>query len=281
MKRWGLKFGRISPFVIDIRDSELCFEVCSKVDIVLHQAALGSVPRSVNDPILSNDVNVSGFLNVLNAARITGVRKFVYAASSSTYGDHPALPKVEGKIGNALSPYAVTKYANELYADVFSRTYGMSCIGLRYFNVFGERQDPSGPYSAVIPKWIASMLDEREVQINGDGSTSRDFCYIDNAVQANILAGLVSEFSGAEVFNIAFGGQTSLIELFKSIKCKLLEHGIQYEREPEYCGFREGDVLHSQADISKAKKMLNYQPKFSLDSGLTKAIPWYLKNASR
>jgi len=249
------------------------------VDFVLHQAALGSVPRSIIDPIHTNKANIDGFLNVLVSARDANVKGFVYAASSSTYGDHPDLPKVEDKIGNPLSPYAVTKYVNELYAKVFANAYGLKTIGLRYFNIFGKRQDPSGAYAAVIPKWVASMIKGKEIYINGDGETSRDFCYIDNAIQINILSAL-SDFQEekALVFNCAFGEQTTLNELHAMISERILKEtpGLTL-KAPLYCDFREGDVRHSLADISKAEFMLGYQPKFSIRDGMDDVFNWYLK----
>ena len=260
----------------DIRSSADCQQACSGVDYVLHQAALGSVPRSIADPITSNDTNISGFLNMLVAARDAGVKRFVYAASSSTYGDHPALPKVEDAIGKPLSPYAVTKYVNELYADVFSRSYGFHSIGLRYFNVFGPRQDPNGAYAAVIPKWTAAMIADQNVMINGDGETSRDFCFVDNAVQANIRAAL-ADIGHSEVFNVALGDRTTLNELFAAIAKSLADNGIHYQKTAQYGDFRAGDVRHSQADISKAQQLLGYAPEYRIREGLTLAMPWYIQ----
>lgn len=262
----------------DIRDFDTCKQASEGVDYVLHQAALGSVPRSIADPITSNAANITGFLNMLEAAKQNQVTSFVYAASSSTYGDHPALPKVEENIGNPLSPYAVTKYVNELYASVYARTYDFNCIGLRYFNVFGRRQDPDGAYAAVIPKWTASMIKGEEVFINGDGLTSRDFCYIDNTVQMNILAAMASQDAKNEVYNVAVGDRTTLNDLFSSIKQALNENNMGVELEPTYRDFRAGDVRHSQADISKAQSKLGYQPKFRIAQGITEAMPWYLNN---
>ena len=255
-----------------------CMCVCDRVDYVLHQAALGSVPRSINDPIATNAANVSGFLNMLVAARDAGVQSFTYAASSSTYGDHPALPKVEGVIGKPLSPYAVTKYVNELYADVFARTYGFKATGLRYFNVFGQRQDPNGAYAAVIPKWAAAMIAGASVFVNGDGETSRDFCFIENAVQANLLAATASEAVRAEVYNVAVGDRTTLNILFESLAHALAALGRPYEKTPVYQAFREGDVRHSQASIEKAKDNLGYAPEFLIQEGIAKAMPWYRAN---
>ena len=260
----------------DIRQWHACQQACQGVDFVLHQAALGSVPRSINDPITTNETNISGFLNMLTAARDAGVKRFVYAASSSTYGDHPALPKVENVIGKPLSPYAVTKYVNELYADVFSRCYGFHSIGLRYFNVFGPRQDPNGAYAAVIPKWTAAMLANEDVVINGDGETSRDFCFVANAVQANLRAAL-SQIEQSEVFNVAVGDRTSLNDLFTGLRQCLAENSIKYEKAACYGDFRAGDVRHSQADISKAQQLLGYVPQYRLIDGLRLAMPWYIQ----
>ena len=261
----------------DIRNLDDCRTACEGVNYVLHQAALGSVPRSINDPITTNATNIDGFLNMLVAARDAKVESFTYAASSSTYGDHPGLPKVEDVIGKPLSPYAVTKYVNELYADVFAKTYGFNSIGLRYFNVFGKRQDPNGAYAAVIPKWIAAMLDGRDVIINGDGKTSRDFCYVDNVVQANMLsATLTSEACRGEIYNVAVGGKCSLIDLCEEIKHLLIKKGVSVKSGVEYRDFRNGDVRHSQADISKAAAELGYSPLFRLRDGLDVAIDWYL-----
>ncbi len=260
----------------DIRDYASCELAVQGVDYVLHQAALGSVPRSIHDPVTTNATNISGFLNMLQAARSAGVKRFVYAASSSTYGDHPALPKVEANIGNPLSPYAVTKYVNELYADVFSRCYGFHAVGLRYFNVFGPRQDPNGAYAAVIPKWTAAMIKGEAVLINGDGETSRDFCFVANAVQANILAA-TTPLEQAEVFNVAVGDRTTLNDLFNAIRTTLADNGSHYEAAPVYQDFRAGDVRHSQADVSKAAQMLGFAPSHTLWQGLAVAMPWYLQ----
>ncbi len=262
----------------DIRDPDTCVQVVQGVDHVLHQAALGSVPRSIKDPITTNNTNISGFINMLVAAKEANVKSFTYAASSSTYGDHPALPKVEENIGNPLSPYAVTKYVNELYAQVFARTYAFKTIGLRYFNVFGKRQDPDGAYAAVIPKWTAAMIDDKPLFINGDGETSRDFCFIENVVQMNILAALADESAKDEVYNVAVGDRTTLNQLFQALKKALSENGISYSKEPEYKDFRAGDVRHSQADITKAKTKLGYQPQFAISEGIAKAMPWYVNS---
>ncbi|MDT8524837.1 SDR family oxidoreductase, partial [Alcaligenes nematophilus] len=244
----------------DIRNLDTCREAVKGVDYVLHQAALGSVPRSLNDPLTSNEVNVNGALNMMVAARDEQVKAFVYAASSSTYGDHPGLPKVEDTIGRPLSPYAVTKFVNELYADVFARAYGFSSVGLRYFNVFGKRQDPNGAYAAVIPKWVSAMIQNQDVQINGDGQTSRDFCFIDNVIQMNILAAVQQKPAVAEVYNVAVNARTSLNELFEHLKQTLSANGVNYTKQPIYADFRAGDVLHSQADITKARTQLGYEP---------------------
>ena len=261
----------------DIRDFDTCTKACTEVDYVLHQAALGSVPRSINDPITTNSVNISGFLNMLTAARDTNVKSFTYAASSSTYGDHPALPKVEENIGKPLSPYAVTKYVNELYADVFARTYGFRAIGLRYFNVFGPRQDPNGAYAAVIPKWTAAMIAGEEVFINGDGETSRDFCFIDNTVQANILAATTQDDDAKnQVYNVAVGDRTTLNDLFDAIKLALNDNGVHYDKSPVYLDFRAGDVRHSQADVSKIIHKLGYEPTYRIANGIKLANQWYL-----
>ncbi|WNC69647.1 NAD-dependent epimerase/dehydratase family protein [Thalassotalea nanhaiensis] len=263
----------------DIRNLDACKKAVSEVDYVLHQAALGSVPRSINDPLTSNDVNISGFLNMLVAAREQGVSSFTYAASSSTYGDHPALPKVEENIGNPLSPYAVTKYVNELYADVFARTYGFNTIGLRYFNVFGKRQDPNGAYAAVIPKWTAALISKEEVFVNGDGETSRDFCFIENVIQMNILAATATanEESKNSVFNVAIGDRTTLNTLYESIQNSLNANDVKCKSKPIYREFRAGDVRHSQADISKAQSILNYEPEYRIQQGIDKAMPWYIR----
>jgi UDP-N-acetylglucosamine 4-epimerase len=267
----------------DIRNQQDCQAACEGVDFVLHQAALGSVPRSLADPITTNAVNVDGFLNMLVAARDAKVRRFVYAASSSTYGDHPALPKIEDRIGAPLSPYAVTKYVNELYADVFSRAYGLDSIGLRYFNVFGPRQDPNGAYAAVIPKWIAALIEGRPVQIYGDGQTSRDFCFVANAVQANLLAACSSgENAINQIYNVALGDRTSLNQLFELLRQNLVtSYPLLHDVKPLYADFRAGDVQHSQADISKACERLGYRPTHRIGEGLAQAMKWYLAQANR
>ncbi len=264
----------------DIRDPETCQKACEGKDFVLHQAALGSVPRSIADPLLTNANNITGFLNMLVAAKDANVKRFVYAASSSTYGDHPGLPKKEDLIGKPLSPYAVTKYVNELYADVFASTYGFKTIGLRYFNVFGKRQDPYGAYAAVIPLWFASLIKKTDVFINGDGETSRDFCYIDNTVQANIKACLAEDTNASnQVYNVAFGERTTLNELFYLIKDLVtVKFPDTKNAEPVYRDFRAGDVRHSLADISKAADLLGYQPAYSVREGLELAANWYINN---
>lgn len=261
----------------DIREYETCISAVKGVDYVLHQAALGSVPRSIADPIASNSANISGFLNVLQASKEEGVKSFTYAASSSTYGDHPALPKVEENIGAPLSPYAVTKYVNELYAGVYARSYGFRTIGLRYFNVFGKRQDPNGAYAAVIPKWIAALISGEDVYVNGDGETSRDFCFIENTVQMNILSATANEEAKGQIYNVAFGVRTTLNELYQIIKFELQSNNLEVNSNLIYRSFRAGDVRHSQADISKAKGNLDYQPLYSLRDGIAKAVNWYLK----
>ena len=266
----------------DIRDLETCKKAMENVDFVLHQAALGSVPRSINDPITSNEVNVSGFLNMLVAAKDSdSVKRVVYAASSSTYGDHPGLPKVEDEIGKPLSPYAVTKYVNELYADVFYKTYGLETIGLRYFNVFGQRQDPNGAYAAVIPKFIGQLLNGEDITINGDGKHSRDFTFIENVVQANIKSALSPHKNAAnQVFNVAFGENTNLLELVDSIKKGLIALNIDaLEPNVIHGPDRAGDVKHSLADISKAKELAGYCPGFSFSEGIALTVDWYVKQS--
>lgn len=265
----------------DIRTLDDCRAACAGVEYVLHEAALGSVPRSLADPILTNGANITGFLNMIVAARDAGVKRFVFAASSSTYGDHPALPKVEECIGRPLSPYAVTKYVNELYADVFARCYGFESIGLRYFNVFGPRQDPEGAYAAVIPKWIASMLRNEPVYVNGDGETSRDFCFIDNVVQANLLAATTTNADAVnQVYNVAVGDRTSLNELYELLRASLAQRFTHLQgAAPVRRGFREGDVLHSLADIGKARNRLGYAPAYRIREGLALCMAWYVASA--
>jgi len=266
----------------DIRALEACRAACDGADYVLHHAALGSVPRSLQDPILTNECNVSGFLNVLEAARGAGVKRFVYAASSSTYGDHPDLPKVEDKIGKPLSPYAVTKYVNELYADVYSRCYGMQTVGLRYFNVFGPRQDPQGAYAAVIPRWIAGMIGNQAVEIFGDGETFRDFCYVENVLQANLLAATAARPEALNrVYNVALGDRTTLNELFEMIRVLLAERFEHLQSfKAQYRDFRAGDVRFSQADIGKARALLGYAPTHRVADGMRAAIDWYVARAT-
>lgn len=262
----------------DIRDVNVCYQACKGVDYVLHQAALGSVPRSIEDPIATNQSNIDGFLNMLVAARDAEVTHFVYAASSSTYGDHPDLPKVEGKIGKPLSPYAVTKLVNELYAEVFARVYGFKSIGLRYFNIFGRRQDPEGAYAAVIPKWISAMIKNESVCINGDGETSRDFCYVENAIQANLLAATATaEESTNKIYNVAVGDRTSLNDLYSYLRDNLsVRFPHLKEAHPLYRNFRMGDVRHSLADISRAETLLGYKPHYKVFEGLVEAMEWYV-----
>lgn len=265
----------------DITDLATCEQACTGSDYVLHQAALGSVPRSIDEPIRSHDSNVTGFLNMLVAARDARVKQFVYASSSAVYGDHPGLPKVEDKTGSVLSPYAATKAMNETYANVFARTYGMTTVGLRYFNVFGPRQDPEGPYAAVIPLWVAALLQQLPVHINGDGETSRDFCFIANVVQANLLAAHASAEAANQVYNIAVGEQTTLNELFQ-----LLQEGLcgparnLTKQKPVYREFRPGDVRHSLADIGKARRLLGYEPTHRMKQGLACALDWYRSNTA-
>lgn len=279
----------ISPFLNDknfnliegdIRNLNDCKNACNKVDYVLHQAALGSVPRSINDPITTNDVNVSGFLNMLVAARDAGVKRFVYAASSSTYGDHEALPKVEDIIGKPLSPYAITKYVNELYADIFYSTYNLDTIGLRYFNVFGKRQDPNGAYAAVIPKFVQQFISHESPVINGDGSYSRDFTYIDNVLQMNINAITTKNKKALNnVYNVAYGERTTLIELATLLKTFLSEFDNSIKNiEIKHRENRIGDIPHSLASIDKAKQLLNYNPKYNISNGLKEAVTWYWEN---
>jgi UDP-N-acetylglucosamine 4-epimerase len=264
----------------DITDLETCQDITQGIDIILHQAALGSVPRSIDNPILSNHHNVTGFLNMLSSAKDNGVKRFVYASSSSVYGDSQELPKVEERTGNLLSPYAVTKYVNELYMGVFEKCYGMEAIGLRYFNVFGKRQDPNGAYAAVMPKWISQILNGEDLYINGDGETSRDFTYIDNVVQANILAGTTTNKEAfGEAFNTAVGGRETLNNLYTAIR-----NGIKKSlpeltiKEPIYRDFRAGDIRHSNANIDKMQNLLGYEPTHTLERGLEESIEWYIND---
>ncbi|MEQ1530650.1 MAG: NAD-dependent epimerase/dehydratase family protein, partial [Methylococcales bacterium] len=261
-----------------ISNLNTCQQACENVDIVLHQAALGSVPRSIADPVTSNLSNVTGFLNMLTAAKDAGIKRFVYASSSSVYGDSAELPKVEERTGKLLSPYAVMKYTNELYADVFYKTYGIETIGLRYFNVFGKHQDPDGAYAAVIPKWIGALLSQQDVYINGDGETSRDFCYIDNVVQINLLAGLASNASAfGQAFNVAVGGHTTLNQLYALIGRELSSHVSSFVEKPaNFREFRAGDIRHSNANINKAKQLLGYHPTHTIEQGMKLAIQWYI-----
>jgi len=266
----------------DIKKLSDCKLACDGVDYVLHQAALGSVPRSIEDPIATNEANINGFVNMLVASRDAKVKRFVYAASSSSYGDNPDLPKVEHMTGNPLSPYAVTKIVNELYANVFAKNYDFKTIGLRYFNIFGKRQDPEGAYAAVIPKWVAAILNKEDVYINGDGETSRDFCYIDNTVQMNLLAATTdNEEATNQVYNVALNDKTSLTKLHQMIEGRLIERveGLE-KKKPIYREFRSGDVRHSQASIDKAQKLLGYHPKFRISEGMDQAIDWYIKSTS-
>ncbi len=259
----------------DINIYEDCKKSLEGVDYVLHQAALGSVPRSIKNPIKSNEVNISGFLNILQASKEKNVKSFVYASSSSVYGDNNTLPKVENNIGKPLSPYAFTKLANEIYAEIFSKIYDFSSIGLRYFNVFGRRQNPDGEYAAVIPKWISAMINQDEVNIFGDGLTSRDFCYIENVIQINILSATAA-IKKNKVYNVAFGEQTSLNELFEIIKHALLSNSKSVKTKPCYLDFRPGDVRHSLAQITKATSELGYNPEFNIRQGIEDAMPWYI-----
>ncbi len=278
--------ARASNFTMiegDITVADDCARACDGVAFVLHEAALGSVPRSLENPVATNAANVDGFLNMLVAARDAGVERFVYAASSSTYGDHPALPKIEDRIGRPLSPYAVTKYVNELYADVFSRSYGLATIGLRYFNVFGPRQDPDGAYAAVIPKWIAALLTDAPVAINGDGESTRDFCFVDNVVQANLLAATTGDAESInQIYNVAVGGRTSLNALYDRLRSAVAPYApAAASHAPVHRDFRAGDVRHSQADIGKAERLLGYAPTHDIDAGLAAAMPWYVDALSR
>lgn len=275
--RVGDKWRNFTLIEGDIRDRETCAKAVEGVDVVLHQAALGSVPRSIEDPLTSHDVNVTGFLNMLDASRLAGLHSFVYAASSSTYGDEPQLPKIEERIGKPLSPYAATKLFDEIYADIYRRTYDFSSVGLRYFNVFGPRQDPQGAYAAVIPKWTDLMIEGHPITINGDGETSRDFCFVDNAVQANLRAGLAQLRGNNEVVNVAVGQRTTLNELFTRIRSELAKYGIDYQLDPVHGDFRPGDVRHSLASIDKGRDLLGYSPTHTITTGLETAMPWYVE----
>ena len=267
----------------DIRKLAACRQASTGIDFVLHQAALGSVPRSIEDPLATHESNITGFLHMLVAARDAGARRFVYAASSSTYGDHPGLPKVEDEIGKPLSPYAVTKYAIELYADVFFRCYGVNSIGLRYFNIFGPRQDPNGAYAAVIPKWIGQLIAREAVYINGDGETSRDFCFVENAIQANVLAATSDNPQALnQIYNIAVGERTTLNQLYEMQRALLIDHFPWVkDSRASFRGFRDGDVRHSLADISKASRLLGYAPTHPIARGLREAMDWYIRNLAR
>ncbi len=276
-KQWQ----RFSFIEGDIRDFETCMRATSNVDYVLHQAALGSVPRSIDDPVTSNAVNVSGFLNLLLAAKENKVLSFTYASSSATYGSHPELPKVEERIGEPLSPYAITKLVNEQYASVFKRVYGFKATGLRYFNVFGPRQNPNGAYAAVIPRWVAAMISGDAVYINGDGETSRDFSFIENVVQANILAATADDAARGETYNIALNARTTLNELVQYLSAALVDCGVAYDIKPIYRAERVGDVKHSQANIDKAKKYLEYAPQYGVKEGIEKAIQWYIESTHK
>ena len=275
------RWSRFEFIEADIRDREACAHAVDGVDFVLHQAALGSVPRSMADPLNSHDSNVTGFVNLLDAARLAGVRRFVYASSSSVYGDEPNLPKREERVGQPLSPYAATKAINEVYASVYEQAFGFPSIGLRYFNVFGPRQDPNGPYAAVIPKWLAAMTAGSPIEIYGDGTTSRDFCYVANAVQANVRSALADDEAQNQVYNVAVGGRTSLNELFGLLRDALSRHQVHYTREPVYGEFRFGDVRHTEADIAKAVSLLGFSPTHDIAEGIAEALPWYLAMARR
>ena len=273
------QWNNFTFFNDDLRDHNICQKVTKGIDIILHQAALGSVPRSVKDPILSSDININGFLNIIDAARLNNVNRLIYASSSSVYGDSVELPKVEDVTGNVLSPYALTKLVNEEQAKVFSRTYGIDVIGLRYFNVFGSMQDPNGEYAAVIPKWINSIMNQVPIEIFGDGNTSRDFCYIKNVIQANLLAATTDNPNALnQIYNVAFGGRTSLNDLFNIINTTCSKFGFNYSLEPKYKDFRPGDLKHSNADISKIKKLLNYDPIYDVSKGLSETIRWYVES---
>ena len=265
----------------DIRNLTDCRHACAGVDYVLNQAALGSVPRSIANPIATNESNITGFINMLTAAKDEGVKSFTYASSSSVYGDHMDLPKKESVIGNPLSPYALTKLVNELYSDVYASVYNFKCLGLRYFNVFGRRQDPNGAYAAVIPRWISAMLSNTDIIVNGDGETSRDFCFIDNVVQANILAATHEGLDHSEVFNVACGDRTSLNRLILIIKDALNQSGVNFDGKIVHSDFRAGDVRHSEANIKKSTNILGYLPEISVSEGISRVMPWYLKNSSK
>lgn len=267
----------------DITDWDVCQQAVQETDYVLHHAALGSVPRSIADPISTHRANVDGFVNLLHASQNANVKRFVYASSSSVYGDHAGLPKIENRVGSPLSPYALTKSINEQYAAVYARVYGFKSVGLRYFNVFGRRQDPAGPYAAVIPKWIHQLLNGEQCVINGDGNTSRDFCHVDNVIQANLLAATsLNEIALNQVYNIAVGEQTTLIELYKMIRNFIVEMYPQFNHlrnvEPLYASYRPGDIRHSLADISKAVQLLGYEPVQTVQTGLKETLSWYIEH---
>lgn len=277
--RVGAAWTNFAFIEADIRDRDACAAAVAGVDHVLHQAALGSVPRSIADPLTSHDVNATGFANMIDAARRAVVKSFVYASSSSVYGDEPNLPKIEERIGRVLSPYALTKLHNELTAEVYRRSYGFGSVGLRYFNVFGPRQDPDGAYAAVIPRWTAAMIAGETVTINGDGETSRDFCYVANAVQANLRAALFGPAGDAITLNVAVGDRTSLNALFDLLRDGLRTRGIGYDRGPVHADFRAGDVRHSLADIGGAERLIGYRPTHRIAEGLAEALPWYVRIA--
>jgi UDP-N-acetylglucosamine 4-epimerase len=274
------KWQRFHFFEADIRNLSDCHKTCDGVDYVLHQAALGSVPRSIDDPITTNQCNIDGFVNMLVAARDASVKRFVYAGSSATYGDHPDLPKIEDRIGQPLSPYAVTKHTNELYADVFAKTYDLEIMGLRYFNVFGKRQDPNGAYAAVIPKWINAFWGGEQPIINGDGEISRDFCYLDNTIQSNLLAATCdNEEALNKVYNVAYGERTTLNQLFQLIKDSLIPFKPHVQTiEPKHGPPRKGDIPHSLADITRARNLLGYEPTYDVKEGMKQTINWYIRN---
>lgn len=272
-------WGRFEFIEADIRDRAACAAAVGGADHVLHQAALGSVPRSIADPLTSHDVNCTGFFNMIDAARLAGCKSFVYASSSSVYGDEPHLPKIEERIGRVLSPYALTKLSNELTAEVYLRSYGFASAGLRYFNVFGPRQDPNGAYAAVIPRWTAAMIAGESVTINGDGETSRDFCYVANAVQANLRAALFGPADRAVALNVAVGARTNLNQLFELLREGLARRGVVYALPPVHADFRPGDVRHSLADIGAAERLIGYRPSHSIVEGLVEALPWYMQIA--
>jgi UDP-N-acetylglucosamine 4-epimerase len=273
----GVKSGQFELLRGDIRDLDTCRRACAQVDYILHHAALGSVPASVEDPLTTHAINVTGFANILISAREQRVKRVIYASSSAVYGDDATLPKVEDKIGSPLSPYALSKYANELYAANFKRCFDVNSIGLRYFNVFGPRQDPQGPYAAVIPKWIEAMIADEPVFINGDGETTRDFCHVSNVVQANLLAATAKPEALNNVYNVAMGKATTLNELFEIIRNELAGRFPDAKQlTPKYRDFRPGDVRHSQADLSRSRRLLGYEPKISLKEGLASAMEWYI-----